>query len=62
MLISFAAYWIIGIPIAILLGFYFNLGAVGIWIGLLLGLASLGITLVFRFNNKSVSLFQTGMN
>lgn len=56
MIISFAAYWIIGIPIAVLLGFYFNLGAVGIWIGLLLGLASLGITVVFRFNKKSKSI------
>ncbi|MHB9039360.1 MAG: MATE family efflux transporter [Melioribacteraceae bacterium] len=60
MLISFAAYWVIGIPIAILLGFYFELGAVGIWIGLLLGLASLGITILFRFNNKSKIIFQTG--
>lgn len=53
MIISFAAYWIIGIPIAMLLGFYFELGAVGVWIGLLLGLALLGITMVFRFNKKS---------
>lgn len=53
MIISFAAYWMIGIPIAMLLGFYFELGAVGVWIGLLLGLALLGITMVFRFNKKS---------
>lgn len=53
MLISFATYWVIGIPVSILLGFYFKLGAVGIWIGLLLGLASLGITMAFRFNTKS---------
>lgn len=52
MLISFGAYWLIGIPIALLLGFYFKLGAVGIWIGLLVGLASLGISLLFRFNSK----------
>ena len=53
LLISFASYWVIGIPISILLGFYFKLGAVGIWIGLLFGLASLGITMAFRFNTKS---------
>jgi MATE family multidrug resistance protein len=53
MIISFGAYWIIGIPVAALLGFYFKLGAVGIWIGLLLGLAILGISMLFRFNNKS---------
>jgi MATE family multidrug resistance protein len=59
LLISFAAYWIIGIPIAILLGFYYKLGAVGIWIGLLLGLATLGITILFRFNIKSKIIFLT---
>ena len=53
MIISFGAYWLIGIPVAALLGFYFRLGAVGIWIGLLLGLAVLGISMVFRFNHKS---------
>ncbi len=53
MVISFAAYWMIGIPIAMLLGFYFELGAVGIWIGLLLGLTLLGITLLIRFNSRS---------
>lgn len=53
MLISFASYWLIGIPIAILLGFYFSLGAVGIWIGLLISLASLGLTMLVRFNIKS---------
>lgn len=53
MLISFASYWIIGIPISVVLGFYFELGAVGIWIGLLVGLALLGITLLYRFNVKS---------
>jgi MATE family multidrug resistance protein len=55
LLISFASYWVIGIPISILLGFYFKLGAVGIWIGLLFGLTSLGITLLYRFNIKSRS-------
>jgi len=57
MIISFVAYWIIGIPVAALLGFYFRLGAVGIWIGLLLGLAILGISMVIRFNNKSSEVF-----
>jgi MATE family multidrug resistance protein len=59
MIISFGAYWLIGIPVAALLGFYFGLGAVGIWIGLLLGLAILGISMVFRFNNKSKIVFRT---
>ncbi|MCX6170803.1 MAG: MATE family efflux transporter [Ignavibacteriales bacterium] len=62
MLISFAAYWMIGIPIAIILGFYYKLGAVGIWIGLLIGLASVGITMLFRFNSKSKIIYQNGSN
>lgn len=53
LLISFATYWLIGIPISILLGFYFKLEALGIWIGLLVGLALLGIALLYRFNMKS---------
>jgi MATE family multidrug resistance protein len=58
MIISLGAYWIIGIPVAALLGFYFKLGAVGIWIGLLLGLAILGISMLIRFNKKSRDIFQ----
>ena len=55
-LISFASYWLIGIPIAVLLGFYFSLGAVGVWIGLLISLASLGSMMLARFNIKSKQL------
>ncbi len=55
LLISFATYWLIGIPISILLGFHFKLEAFGIWIGLLVGLALLGIALLYRFNVKSMA-------
>ena len=57
LLISILSYWVIAIPISYLLGFVFNFGAAGIWVGLLLGLASLGITLLFRFNIKSKNIF-----
>lgn len=53
LIISLLAYWIIGIPVGALLGFYFKLGAVGVWIGLLIGLALLGLTMLFRFNYKT---------
>ena len=56
MLISFASYWLIGIPIAMLLGFYFSLGATGIWIGLLISLSLLGSIMLVRFNIKSRQL------
>ena len=57
LLISILSYWIIAIPTSYLLGFVFNYGAAGIWVGLLLGLGSLGVTLLFRFNSKSKKMF-----
>ena len=53
MLFSFFSYWIISIPIGALFGFYFQMGVVGIWIGLSLGLALVGIFTATRFNRLS---------
>ncbi len=50
---SLFSYWVIGIPIAAFLGFYFDLGAVGVWIGLLISLAVLGISMLIRFHNRT---------
>jgi MATE family multidrug resistance protein len=52
-LITFVAYWIISLPLGYVLGFIFNFGVYGIWIGLLLGLAASAIMLSIRFNFKS---------
>lgn len=52
-IITFIAYWIISLPIAYVLAFYFNLGVDGVWIGLLIGLTVSAILLTFRFNHKS---------
>lgn len=52
-LITFIAYWIIGLPIGYLLGFNFHLGPNGVWIGLLLGLAFAAVLLFIRFQWKS---------
>jgi MATE family multidrug resistance protein len=52
-LITFIAYWILGLPIAYLLGFIFELGVQGVWIGLLIGLSASAIMLTIRFNRKS---------
>ena len=49
MYITFVAYWIIGFPISFYLGKHTNLGATGIWIGLLSGLASAALFLYIRF-------------
>ena len=52
-MITFIAYWVISLPVGYLLGFTFELGVQGIWIGLLIGLASSAIMLSLRFNFKS---------
>jgi MATE family multidrug resistance protein len=54
--ITFLAYWVVGIPIGYLLGFHFGLGVNGIWYGLTLGLLTASILLFFRFQNKTRAL------
>ncbi len=49
MLIAALAYWGVGIPASYLLGFPFGLGGVGIWSGLVLGLAAAAVLLMWRF-------------
>ncbi|MES2064943.1 MAG: MATE family efflux transporter [Bacteroidota bacterium] len=53
--ITFISYWIIGLPIAYLLGVYFNLGVMGVWYGLVLGLMASSIMLFLRFQKISKS-------
>ena len=52
-IITFVAYWILALPIGYLLGFVFEYGIVGVWIGLFLGLSASAIMLTLRFNKKS---------
>ena len=57
MYITFVAYWIVGFPISYYLGKYTELGAIGIWIGLLAGLTTAALFLYIRFHkltNKQV--------
>jgi len=51
MVITFIAYWIIGLPVGYIAGFLFNLGIIGIWLGLLLGLTVAAILFVLRFRH-----------
>jgi len=51
--ITFIAYWIVGLPVGYILGFTFNMGVQGVWIGLLLGLTTSAILLTLRFNSRS---------
>lgn len=49
-LMTFIAYWVLALPIGYILGFKFELGAAGVWYGLLIGLSIVAITLFWRFN------------
>ncbi|MCC5929733.1 MAG: MATE family efflux transporter [Cyclobacteriaceae bacterium] len=52
-IITMIAYWFMGLPVAYLLGFTFNLGAHGIWIGLFIGLTTAAVLLYLRFKRIS---------
>lgn len=43
------AYWVIGIPCGYLFAFVFNMGASGIWLGLIIGLTMASLFLLNRF-------------
>lgn len=51
--ITFLAYWVIGLPVGYLLGHTFGLGASGIWYGLVLGLLTAALLLFMRFQKIS---------
>lgn len=46
---NLCAHWLVGLPIALLLGFHFEWGVRGLWWGLTTGLVTIAITLVSRF-------------
>jgi MATE family multidrug resistance protein len=49
MAIAAISYWVVGIPCSYLLGFVFNFGGVGVWTGLVTGLAFAAVLLMARF-------------
>ena len=49
-LIAFISYWVIGFPLCYYLGLYTPLKSTGIWIGLLVGMASASLLLYLRVN------------
>ncbi len=55
-IISFIAYWIIAIPLGILLAIYFEMRAMGMWIGLLVGLTISAIMLLLRYHKQTKKL------
>jgi MATE family multidrug resistance protein len=49
MVVAIIGYWLVGMPVAYLLGFTFDMRGVGIWIGLAVGLGFVAVVLVARF-------------
>lgn len=47
------AYWAIGLPLGYILAFKFNMGAPGMWIGLIAGLSFASVFLILRFLRKA---------
>jgi multidrug resistance protein, MATE family len=52
-LITFLAYWVVGLPLGYVLGLHFGLGANGVWYGLVAGLAVASVLLYMRFTKTS---------
>ncbi|MEK9969869.1 MAG: MATE family efflux transporter, partial [Ferrovibrio sp.] len=49
MVITLVGYWLIGFPIAIWFGFFTPMHGIGVWIGLVAGLAVVALMLLWRF-------------
>ena len=56
MLANFVAYWFIGIPLGYFLCFRLGWGALGIWIGLCVGLMIIGSALLVAWHKRVFSL------
>jgi len=56
MYVNLVAYWIIGIPIAYVMGFILDFGAPGLWMGLIAGLTVAGILHNLRFYKRTGSM------
>jgi len=60
-IISGIAYWLFAIPVGYLLGIVWHMQAIGVWLGLSLGLGLASITLFLRFINRAKAIrFQSG--
>jgi len=51
--LTFAAYWLLALPLGYWLAFHTRLGPRGLWVGLAAGLAAAAISLVWRFLHKT---------
>jgi MATE family multidrug resistance protein len=52
MLTGILGFWMVGLPVSLLLAFRFGFGPAGLWWGLVLGLAAVAVVLVLRLRHK----------
>ncbi|AKJ08166.1 MATE family multidrug resistance protein [Archangium gephyra] len=57
-LANLVGHYLVGLPLALLLGFGLKLGVVGIWWGLCAGLTAVALALFWRFERQSAGTFQ----
>lgn len=57
-LMTFIAYWVIGLPVGYYLAFHLGYGGEGVWVGLIIGLTVTAIGLLIRFNTLSNNLLR----
>jgi MATE family multidrug resistance protein len=62
MLLNILGWWIVSLPISILLCFTFGLGVVGIWIGLCIGDILIAVLLGFAWHRRMAQLTREGIS
>lgn len=65
MIIGFCSYWLVGLTVGMTLAFWLDKGAIGLWWGLVLGLAAAAILLSWRFvqnTNRSLAMGRNVMS
>jgi multidrug resistance protein, MATE family len=49
-MVTFVAYWVLAIPLAYIMGFVFDMGVMGVWYALSIGLTVAAVLHIWRFN------------
>ncbi|MTI20499.1 MATE family efflux transporter [Fulvivirga sp. RKSG066] len=55
-ILTFVAYWVLALPTGYLLAFHYDMGAEGVWYGLLIGLTIVAVVMFWRFNSLTKRL------
>ncbi|HEX4650730.1 MAG TPA: MATE family efflux transporter [Granulicella sp.] len=56
LIVQLIGYWVVGLPVGLLLGYHFKLGAVGLWLGLCTGLVIAGVALILTWRRAARSI------